>query len=86
MSSPELVDVIRTLRENEQYLRTVADSAPDAVVSLLKRGTVTFAGKVAGTVFRYYVSEVMGKCTGWIQSSQRQFLLNAERQEVTAFG
>jgi PAS domain-containing protein len=86
MPSPEIADIIETLRENEQYLRTVADSAPDAVVSLLKRGTVTFAGKVAGTVFRYSVSEVMGKCAGWIQSSQRQFLLNAVRQEVTAFG
>jgi PAS domain-containing protein len=86
MSSPELADVIRTLRENEQYSRAVSDSAPDAVVSIHKRGTVTFAGRVAGTVFRYSVSEVMGKCAGWIQSSQRQFLLSAERQEVTAFG
>jgi len=86
MPSPEIADIIGTLRENEQYLRAVADSAPDAVVSMHKRGTVTFPGKVAGTVFRYSVSEVMDKCAGWIQSSQRQFLLNAERQEVTAFG
>ncbi len=86
MSSPELADVIKTLCGNEQYSRAVADSAPDAVVSIRKRGTITFAGKVAGTVFRYSVSEVMGKCAGWIQSSQRQFPLDAERQEVTAFG
>jgi PAS domain S-box-containing protein len=86
MSYPEIADIIETLRENEQYLRAVADSAPDAVVSIHKRGTITFAGQVAGTVFRYSVSEVMGKCAGWIQSSQRQFLLDAERQEVTAFG
>ncbi len=86
MPSPEIADIIETPRENEQYLRTVADSDPDAVVSIEKRGTITFAGKVAGTVFRYPVGEVMSKCTGWIQSSQRQFPLNAERQEVTAFG
>jgi PAS domain-containing protein len=86
MSSPELADVIRTLRENEQYLRAVADSVPDAVVSIHKRGTITFAGKVAGTVFRYSVGKVVGKCKGWVQSSRQQFLLNAESQEVTAFG
>ena len=86
MSSPEPADVIRTLRENERYLHAVADSAPDVVVSMYNRGTMTFAGKVAGTVFRYSVGEVMGKFAGWIQSSQRQFLLNAKRQEVTAFG
>jgi len=86
MPSPEIADIIEALRENEQYLRTVADSAPDAAVSIQKRGTVTFAGKVAGIVFRYSFCEVMGKCACWIQSSLRQFLLNAERQEVTAFG
>jgi len=86
MPSPEIADIIESLRENEQYLRAVADSAPDAVDSIHKRGTITFAGRVAGTVFRYPVNEVMGKCAGWIQSSQGQFPLNAERQEVTAFG
>ena len=86
MPSPEIADIIKTLPENEQYLRAVADSAPDAVVSIHKRGTVTFAGKVAGIVFRYSFCEVMGKCASWVQSSLRQFLLNAERQEVTAFG
>ena len=86
MSSPEIADIIETLREDEQYLRTVADSDPDAVVSINKRGTITFPGKVAGTVFSYPVGEVMSKCMGWIQSSPRQFLLNAESQEVTAFG
>jgi PAS domain-containing protein len=86
MPSPEIVDIIETLRENEQYLRTIADSALDAGVSMHKRETITFADEVAETVFRYSVSEVMGKYAGWIQSSQRQFPLNAERQEVTAFG
>ena len=86
MPSPEIADIIETLRENEQHLRAVADSAPDVVVSMYNRGTMTFAGKVAGTVFRDSVGEVMGKFAGWIQSLQRQFLLNAKRQEVTAFG
>ena len=86
MPSPEIADIIETLREREQYLRTVADSAPDAVVSVHKRGTIAFAGKVVGTVFRYPIGEMMGKCAGWVQSSRQQFLLNAESQEVTAFG
>lgn len=86
MPSPEIADIIKTLRENEQYLRTVGDSAPDAVVSIDERETIAFAGKVAGTVFRYSVGKVVGKCTDWIQSSRQQFLLNAESQEVTAFG
>ena len=86
MSYPEIADIIETLRENEQYLRAVADSAPDPVVSIHKLGARAFAGKVAGTVFRYPIGEVMGKCAGWVQSSRQQFLLNAESQEVTAFG
>jgi hypothetical protein len=86
MSSPEPADVIRTLREDEQYLRAVVDSAPNAVVSIRKRETVPFAGIFAGTVFRYSVSGAIGKCAGWIQSSLMQFPLHAESQEVTAFG
>ena len=86
MPCPEIADVVETLPENEQYLRAAADSAPDAVVSIHKLGARASTDKVAETLFRYSVSEVTGKCAGWIQSSQRQFLLNAERQEVTAFG
>jgi PAS domain-containing protein len=69
MLSPEIADIVETLRENEQYSRIVADSAPDVVVSIHEQGTTVFAGKVAGTVLRYSV-----------------VLLNAESQEVTAFG
>ena len=69
MLSPEIADIVETLRENEQYVRTVADSAPDVAVSIHKQGTIAFAGKVAEAVFGYSV-----------------VLLNAESQEVTAFG
>ena len=55
MLSPEIADIVETLRENEQCSRTVADSAPDAAVTIHKQGTIAFAGKVAGIVFRYSV-------------------------------
>ncbi len=61
MPCPDLDDAIQTLRENERYLRSVADSAPNAVISTDNQGTITFANKAVKSIFGYSVMEVMGK-------------------------
>jgi hypothetical protein len=63
MLFPEIADIVETLCENEQYVRTVTDSAPDVVVSLYKQGTMAFADEVAGTVFR---------CSGVLLNAESQ--------------
>ena len=57
----DLDNAIQTLRENERYLRSVADSALNAVISTDNQGRITFANKAVKSIFRYAIREVMVK-------------------------
>lgn len=61
MVSPELADAMQALRDSEECLRSVADSAGDAIISIDKNGKVTFANKGTERMFGYSPNEVLGK-------------------------
>lgn len=61
MVSPELADAMQALRDSEQCLRSVADSAGDAIISVDKNGKITFANKGTARIFGYSPNEVLGK-------------------------
>lgn len=61
MVSPDLADAIQALRESEECLRSVANSAADAVISVDIGGKITFANKAVEKVFGYSSDELLGK-------------------------
>lgn len=61
MVSPELADAMQALRDSEECLRSVADSAADAIISADKNGKITFANKGTERMFGYSSREILGK-------------------------
>jgi len=49
------------VRESEQRIRTITDTAKDAIIMLDKRGTISFWNPAAETIFGYSAQEVMGR-------------------------
>ena len=61
MVSPGLADAIQALHDSEDCLRSVADSAADAVISIDARGKITFANRSVRRIFGYSSDELLGK-------------------------
>jgi PAS domain S-box-containing protein len=59
--SPELADAMQALSDSEECLRSVANAAGDAVISIDTKRKITFANKAVERVFGYTVDELMGK-------------------------
>ncbi len=61
MVSPELADAMQALHDSEDCMRSVANAAGDAVISLSIKGKITFANKAVEIIFGYTVDELLGK-------------------------
>jgi PAS domain S-box-containing protein len=61
MPCPELGEALEALREEERYLRSITDSAPDVVISVDRRGIISYASRAIECVFGYSANEVTGK-------------------------
>jgi PAS domain S-box-containing protein len=59
--SPELADAMQSLNDSEQCLRSIADAASDAIISISTKGKITFANKAVERIFGYTVDELLGK-------------------------
>ena len=61
MPCPELGEALEALRDEERYLRSITDSAPDVVISVDRRGIICYASRAIECVFGYSAGEVTGK-------------------------
>jgi PAS domain S-box-containing protein len=59
--SPELADAMQALHDSEECMRSVADAAGDAVISISADWKITFANKAVEKIFGYTVNELLGK-------------------------
>jgi PAS domain S-box-containing protein len=59
--SPELADAMQALNDSEECLRSVANAAGDAVISISTKGKITFANKAVERIFGYPADELLGK-------------------------
>ena len=49
------------LRKSEEYLRAILDAAPDAIISIDRRGTITRVNPAAEKIFGYGADEMLGQ-------------------------
>ena len=61
MVSPDLANAMQALHDSEECLRSIADSAGDAIVSVDVKGKMTFVNKAVERIFGYSVDELLGK-------------------------
>ena len=61
MVSPDLADAIQALHDSEECMRSVADSAADAVISIDAKGKITSANKSVKRIFGHSSDELLGK-------------------------
>src|SRR4030067_2495491 len=61
MPCRELGEALEALRDEELYRRSITDSAPDAVISVVRRGIICYASRAIECVFGYSAGEVTGK-------------------------
>src|SRR4030067_2186153 len=61
MPCRELGEALEALRDEERYLRSITDSAPDVVISVDRRGRICYASRAIECVFGYSAGEVTGK-------------------------
>jgi PAS domain S-box-containing protein len=61
MVSPDLADAMQALHDSEECLRSIADSAADAVISIDINGKMTFVNKSVERIFGYSVNELVGQ-------------------------
>jgi PAS domain S-box-containing protein len=59
--SPELADAMQALHDSEECLRSVANAAGDAVISISTKGKITFANKAVERIFGFMVHDLLGK-------------------------
>jgi len=57
----ELQQAQKTLREKEERLRLIIDTALDAVITINERGIVTGWSRQAETIFGWKTDEMIGK-------------------------
>jgi PAS domain S-box-containing protein len=74
------------LAESEERYRTLAESAPDAIITLDAEGRIVFANSATGTTFGYQRDELMGQPMSQLfpESAQGPSLLSLARGRSAA--